>query len=369
MEISGLTTCIFTEIPSPYQVELFDALAQHGAVRPQVVYLYRAFKDRMWQTECKRHDHVFVYGNGQDRAKAQKWVESASVVIFGNYRDGFCNTQIRRRARTKKPWCFWGERPGFRGLEVLGKLYRRWRLAPLYSKKVPIWGMGSWAVKGYQSEFGGVREYCNIPYFSDLSRFRVAAENRSTHTATRRFLFSGSLIYRKGVDLLAEAFIRLARELPGVSLDYVGHGPLQSPLRSRLQEVGSRVRFHGFCPWEGLPERYRDADILCVPSRYDGWGLVVPEGLAAGLPVIATDKTGAALDLIFPGQNGWLTKASDVDSLHQAMREAALLSPAELRCASEAAQQSVAGHSLQHGVTRFVSAVAKTLECWDWEPV
>ena len=50
--------------------------------------------------------------------------------------------------------------------------------------------------------------------------------------------------------------------------------------------------------------------VLCVPSRYDGWGLVVPEGLASGLPTIATGRTGAALDLITTGANGWVVEAN-----------------------------------------------------------
>jgi glycosyltransferase involved in cell wall biosynthesis len=66
------------------------------------------------------------------------------------------------------------------------------------------------------------------------------------------------------------------------------------------------------------------ADVLCVPSRYDGWGLVVPEGLASGLPVIATDRMGAALEFVENGRNGWLIPAGDGSAVN-AMREAALM--------------------------------------------
>ena len=44
--------------------------------------------------------------------------------------------------------------------------------------------------------------------------------------------------------------------------------------------VADRVQFTGFRDWEDLPAEYGKADVLCVPSLHDGWGLVVPEGLA-----------------------------------------------------------------------------------------
>ncbi len=70
--------------------------------------------------------------------------------------------------------------------------------------------------------------------------------------------------------------------------------------------MSERVEFAGFKDWNELPGEYASADVLCVPSRYDGWGLVVPEGLASGLPVIATDRMGAALEFVETGRNGWL---------------------------------------------------------------
>ena len=82
-----------------------------------------------------------------------------------------------------------------------------------------------------------------------------------------------------------------------------------------LGPVSERVEFTGFKDWDELPELYASADVLCVPSRYDGWGLVVPEGLASGLPVIATDRMGAALEVYSNGVNGWLIPASDESAI------------------------------------------------------
>ena len=127
----------------------------------------------------------------------------------------------------------------------------------------------------------------------------------------RTFLFSGSLIHRKGVDLLAAAFVQLAREIANVRLEDNWRWRAAGVTLQTLRPVRERVEFVGFRDWDELPEEYAGADVLCVPSRYDGWGLVVPEGLASGLPVIATDRMGAALEFVENGRNGWIIPAGD----------------------------------------------------------
>ncbi len=157
------------------------------------------------------------------------------------------------------------------------------------------------------------------------------------------------------------AFSRLAGEFPFVQLDLVGEGPLRPKLERMLLKHQDRVHFRGFRSWEELPEFYRRSDFLCVPSRYDGWGLVVPEGLAAGLPVISTDRTGAALEFINQ-KNGWLIPAGDEGSLYQAMRDAVLLSLDQRLERSSAARLTVSKHNLSDGVERFHSAINGTLD-------
>jgi glycosyltransferase involved in cell wall biosynthesis len=229
---------------------------------------------------------------------------------------------------------------------------RKWKLAQLHASRVPIWGIGEFGVDGYRSEFGVQRDYFNLPYFSDLKRFQVIERKEKRE---RVFLFSGSLISRKGVDLLASAFVRLAREVPNVRLRIVGDGELRKSLLQKLASVSERVEFVGFRDWQELPNEYAAADVLCVPSRYDGWGLVVPEGLASGLPVIATDRMGSALEFVRTGRNGWLIPAGDEEALLNAMREAAV---GEL---PNGARESVSEHTLENGAERFVRYAQATV--------
>src|SRR5262249_53761784 len=151
-----------------------------------------------------------------------------------------------------------------------------------HSSLAPIWGIGEFAVDGYRQEFGEARPYFNLPYFSDLERFGPRMTRMKTDQEQRVILFAGALIERKGVDLLARAFVRLAREEKNVRLKIGGEGELRELIAETLRPVQERVEFLGFKSWDELPELYASADVLCVPSRYDGWGLVVPEGLASG---------------------------------------------------------------------------------------
>jgi glycosyltransferase involved in cell wall biosynthesis len=352
---------VFTHIPSPYQVELFDAVAESGNLALEVCYLHSKNPNRLWGSRELRHEHIILNDDAEQYAAVEQSLNRFDLVVFHYYQNPRLLKLIKRREQSGQPWCFWGERPGYRRLGWLGVFYRRLIFSVLHQSNAPIWGMGKWAVEQYRKEYGKKRLYCNVPYFSDLARFKRTGNGFRPHPPQRSFLYSGSLIYRKGVDLLAQAFSRLADELPNVSLRFVGDGQLRPSLEKKLTRYGSRVEFAGFQAWESLPDFYKSSDFLCVPSRYDGWNLVVPEGLAAGLPVIGTNRTGAALELITQRENGWLIPSEDVEALYQSMREAALLSQASLLERSAVAEMSVQRHTIADGVSRFHQAVDATL--------
>lgn len=345
---------VVTHFPSPYQVELFNEIERQRPAALAVHYLWRSAPDRQWRGVPIRHAHHFIESG---LAAARAAVAEAAFVVFNYYNDSAAAALIRSRAATGRPWSFWGERPGYR-YPLISKLVRHVRLRALRQGRAPIWGIGQWAVDAYRTEFGGGRCYVNLPYYSDLTRFQVSPPQ---YAGVRRFLFSGSLSRRKGFDLLAGAFAQLAAERPSVRLTVMGEGPYERRGRAALAACADRVEFVGFKDWDALPAVYRSAHVLCVPSRHDGWGLVVPEGLAAGLPVIATDCTGAARDLIDHGSNGWIVGAGDGAALVDAMRLATNLNENGWCAMSIAARARVSGHSLEQGATRFLAAVDAAL--------
>jgi glycosyltransferase involved in cell wall biosynthesis len=201
---------------------------------------------------------------------------------------------------------------------------------------------------------GRDRAYVNLPYFSDLSRFQGRRALPSSPDVT--FLYSGSLSVRKGVDLLARAFARLARDRPTIRLKIMGQGPLETSMKASLRTCREQVEWVGFKEWHELHHEYATAQIMCVPSRYDGWGLVVPEALATGLPLIGTDRTGAALEMIEPGANGWLIPAGSEQRLFEALATAADLNQGKWQAMSDNASASVAEHTLDQGAMRLLAA-------------
>jgi glycosyltransferase involved in cell wall biosynthesis len=353
---------VLTNFTSPYQVELFDAIAHAGGCALDVFYLYSTHASRSWGPRRMNHPHLIL--DSRIQQEAHRRVAAADLVVFNFYDDPRVAILMKERAQSGKPWCFWGERPGARRSGWLGQLYRRWRLRLVQESRAPVWGIGRFAVEQYSREFGGNRVFYDLPYYSNLSRFSSEPRSGRRPQGETTFLCSGALIRRKGVDLLARAFLRLAAERTDVRLKFMGEGKLRPRLERKLYSIANRVEFMGFRDWEHLPAEYRRADVLCVPSRYDGWGLVVPEALAAGMPVIASDRTGAALQLLQPGINGWVIPANDETALFAAMADAASLSEDELRACSAAAVASVADHSLQDGVNRFLDAARHSLKSW-----
>lgn len=354
---------VVTHSPSPYQVELFDAVAQFKHIELKVIYLFTADPARLWARLSPRHDY-FIASDETALPSLLEFADSADLLVMGYYRHTVSATLLARRAQSRKPWVFWGERPGFHQ-PLLGRVARAWHLRKLHHSSAPIWGIGQFAIDQYRKEFGIQREYANIPYFSDLARFTEA--RRTRESGVRRILYSGTLIPRKGVDLLARAFRSVAVAVPNVHLTVMGAGPLLRDMQNELAPLQDRVRFAGFKDWNDLPAEYAQADVLCVPSRHDGWGLVVPEGLASGLPVIATNRMGAAIDLLVNGINGWITTAGSEQSLREALHAAASLSDQELDGMASAALNSVESHSLTAGAAKFVAASAAALEGWQYD--
>jgi glycosyltransferase involved in cell wall biosynthesis len=352
---------VLTDCPSPYQVELFNEIEAQDECSLEVAYLRSRDPARQWKASEIRHASIDLNGSGQGMARALETARAADLVVFNYYRHANAERLINERTAAGGPWCFWGERPGFRQPAWAGRLLRRWKLAKLRASTVPIWGIGKFAVDEYRREFGMKRAYFNLPYFSDLKRFDVPARAEKRE---RTFLFSGSLIERKGVDLLASVFVRLAQGIPNVRLRIVGEGDLKRSLVHVLRPVSERVEFLGFKDWGELPAEYGRADVLCVPSRYDGWGLVVPEGLASGLPVIATDRMGAGLEFVESGRNGWLIRAGDPQGLLDAMREAAVMPDDELERMARYARESVTAHTLQDGAARFFEYSQRVIAQW-----
>ena len=124
-----------------------------------------------------------------------------------------------------------------------------------------------------------------------------------------------------------------------------------------------RIRVVGHLSGNALAQAYREAHVLVVPSLYEPWGLVVHEGLAYGLPVIATDQVGAADDLVDPDVNGFVV-ACGIGRAAQRGDERGCRLDAETarRGAFGARSRGSPSFSIERGVEGFVRGCTLAVE-------
>jgi glycosyltransferase involved in cell wall biosynthesis len=147
-----------------------------------------------------------------------------------------------------------------------------------------------------------------VPYGQDLSDCFAATEEEK-RSEVMRFVFSGQLLDRHNIALLMQALVELSRVRPGkFELTFSGHGPEQATIDAVLQQtpaLQSAVRFDSdFNSWSERVRPLRRAHVLVYPTKYAGWGLVVPEGMAAGLPILSTPQAEAAQYFVRHRVNG-----------------------------------------------------------------
>ena len=94
----------------------------------------------------------------------------------------------------------------------------------------------------------------------------------------------------------------------------VGSGPEQLRLQELARSLRIRLLLLGERPWERMVEVYASADVFCLLSVREPWGVVVNEAAACGLPLVLSDRVGAAADLLRDGENGSLVPSGDVSA-------------------------------------------------------
>ena len=159
---------------------------------------------------------------------------------------------------------------------------------------------------------------------------------------------------------LLEAFLNLADEFPQADLMLVGEGPLRESLAAKVPaRLKDRVIFAGFQPVDDLPTFFGQADLFVLPSLHDGWGVVVDQAIAAGLPIICSSAVGAAADLV-SAQNGSVVPPADVPALSAALRR--LFADRALRIAFGEHSRAVAqDHLPSRGADRWVELAERVL--------
>jgi glycosyltransferase involved in cell wall biosynthesis len=140
-------------------------------------------------------------------------------------------------------------------------------------------------------------------------------------------LLVGSPWFLKGADILLKAFHKLSPDFPHVKLQLLGYYPDRDKLQA-LTNGSPRIEILHARPHPETLEIISAASVLVLPSRCEGMGRVLIEGMAAGIPVVGSDVGGIPF-MIRHGENGFLFPSEDVEALSEALRK--LLSDPALR--------------------------------------
>ena len=328
---------IITNIPAPYRVDFFDYLKKHYTdYQFTIIYSSKNEDNRNWDIEQekmensvflesktikikKRYDNYYLHipvgvSKVLDKIKPDVVVGSEynPTVIQALY---YCK-------RKKIPFISWTDGTLFseRNRNFIQKFLRR-----LVVAKADSYIASSTKSKEAQIYYGADEKKCHISYLAvDVEKYIQKPKGQGKG----KIVCVGSLIERKGVDLLLNALAKVKSEY---SLYLAGEGEEKEQLQKHAEnlQILDKVHFLGQLKREELLEHYADSDLFVLPTREDCFALVILEAICAGLPVVCSKCADGAYDLIEEGKSGFITDPYHAEEFAKCIE--AILENKELR--------------------------------------
>jgi len=308
---------LLTEIPAPYRIPLFNALAERVDLR--VLFLRERNPERPYDLHADELRFHWSVLPGFDVTLRSRWLvvnhgvvrslRGAEALLVGGWNEPAFLTALAWGGARRVPTLLWSE-----STAPDRRSGRHDALKRLLLRAPDMFVVPGSAARAYLEGLGveGAR-IVDAPNAVDPNVFRTAARGRVDRRC--RLLAVGRLAPEKGIDTLLEA----AAGLP-IEIVLAGSGPDEARLRAL---AGSNVTFLGHVGRDALPALYADADVAVMPSRSEPWGMALNEAALAGLPLVSTTAAGAAWDLIEDGVNGFRIPPDDPTALRAALRRLA----------------------------------------------
>jgi glycosyltransferase involved in cell wall biosynthesis len=164
----------------------------------------------------------------------------------------------------------------------------------------------------------------------------------------------GRLVFDKGLDELIRAVAAAGDSR--LRLVFAGSGPDETALTELARQLDVRLLITGDLPEAALADEYVKADAFALLSVHETWGVVVNEAAASGLPLVLSERVGAARDLLRDGENGFVVSSGDVAATAAALKRLAE-DPARRDAAGERSRELVREWGYEPSVESFVAAV------------
>jgi glycosyltransferase involved in cell wall biosynthesis len=365
----------WNNIPAPYMVERFNALARRDTLDFEAWFSSRTETDRSWKVDELEWEFPYRY---LPSIKSARYSLTFPRPLFGArlpqllvslYAAPSFMIGSRIAAARGVRTALWVEVTFDAWIER-----RRWKEAlksAFFPRADAILTAGADG-RDFAMRYGASPgRILVVPHVIDFDHYdrggALEAEGRDRVRAELglrgvTFLYVGRLWLGKGLDHLLDAFGALQRaSSEEVSLLLVGDGVDEDVLRGRcVAERLENVSFTGFRDADVLPGIYAAADVFTFPTLGDPFGMVVLEALACGLPVIATTSAGEIADRVVDGVNGFLVPPANSQELLDRMTM--LVRDAELRRRmGRASVEKVAGQTPDVWAEAFEQAVEKIL--------
>lgn len=374
----ALRVVVVSPEPTPYRAPLFDLIAASAGIDLTVVYAAETLAARTWDVELG-HAARFLRGvriPGLGRLLAHDYVVSLDVgavladlepdvVVVSGWSTFACQAALFWCRRSGVPYVLQveshdsGPRRGWRRA-VKGALVPRAVRGAAWVLVTGTLVRQSMLDRGADPQRIGLFAVTVdvAAYAKRADALRIAREELRDRLGIRSddivVLCAARLVPEKGLETLVRA-VASAGDERIVAL-VVGEGPERARLEELAQREGARLLLPGASPWDAMVESYVAADVFALLSEREPWGVVVNEAAACALPLVLSDRVGAAPDLLRDGENGFLVRCRDVTGAAAALRRLAA-DPELRRSQGERSRAIVGGWGYGPSVDGFLDAV------------
>lgn len=179
--------------------------------------------------------------------------------------------------------------------------------------------VSEWTKNRLEALLGTAREITILPNGIDLKLISEIKPAGCDNPGSKEWkiydiIFAGRLIKEKNVDVLIKAVSLLKKDNPDICCCIIGDGPERKALESFTLELGvqGNIKFEGFQEYRALIGKIKASKVLVLPSKREGFGMVVIEAFACGVPVITVkEKYNAAQALVEHGIDGFVVNLDE----------------------------------------------------------